>query len=326
MSGLKHWGVATLAAVLVGIPVDVAFAQPLPPVKDGTSEPKPPAPKPKPEPAMTEVVYLPASEAPDLAKGPRRYRPPQGFGGYAWGTPRTEFTRLPKQALSIRAAWTRGVPRPFQFNCTDAFPCTITMILDMMKTRLEGGGFHVLSEYEIDGQGFRFPESDVLLFPVLYQFCAHWDSQERQQPENFDSIDQLCGVRMLFETEAAEQLRKLPSDHVTRYELVLAELVAQYGKPAGFVRRGRVEVEVPGEEEVPSARGDREFSTWRWCPAMDGAFSTLCEASIVLSMDPELGRGVVLFATPPLWEYAYVREHGHAQGDPLFALMHARKK
>jgi hypothetical protein len=111
---------------------------------------------------------------------------------------------------------------------------------------------------------------------------------------------------------------------VTRFDLVLAELVAQYGKPAGFVRRGRVEVEVLGEAEEPSARGDREFSTWRWCPAMDRAFSTRCKASIVLSMDPDLGRGVVLLATPPIWEYAYAREHGHAKGDPLFALMHAR--
>jgi hypothetical protein len=182
----------------------------------------------------------------------------------------------------------------------------------------------VLSEYRIDGQGFRFNESGVLLFPVIYQFCATWDSTKREVPKNYDDLNQFCGVRLLFDTESTAQLRELPADHVTRYDLVLSELVADYGKPAGYLKRGRVTVETDEDPDDRRSADDRKFSTWRWCPAADRGLATRCDASIVLSIEPESGHGVVLFSTPELWEYAYAREHSSEGGDPLFAVMHAR--
>jgi hypothetical protein len=188
---------------------------------------------------------------------------------------------------------------------------------------LEGGGIHVLSEYGIEGQGFKFSETGVVLYPVIYQFCANWAKKKAEVPANIDELNKFCGMRMLFDTESRSQLRELPEDHVTRYELVLAELIAHYGKPAGFMWRGRVTIEPFDENDPRVPRVERKFSTWRWCPAPDQGLQTNCDSSIVLSIDPDLGRGIVLFSTPALWQYAYARETGFSQPDPLFTLLHA---
>jgi hypothetical protein len=50
---------------------------------------------------------------------------------------------------------------------------------------------------------------------------------------------------------------------------------------------------------------------------------TRCASSIVLTLDPDLGRGIVLYSTPELWQYAAAREVGPAQPDPLYTLLHA---
>ena len=285
---------------------------------------KPPAPTAIP---TEEVRYLSPEDAPRLGPAPRRYHPPEGFAGHRWGETRGMFERLPEQPLSVRAAWTRGMERQPEIWCTEGgmgTSCTINYIVNAMATRREGGGFHVLSEYKIPTQGFRFSETGVLLFPVVYQFCANWDSTKREVPKDFDQLNQFCGMRLLFDSESMAQLRKLPKDHVTQYELVLAELIAEFGKPSGFLKHGRVEIEAVNDDTDRELGGDRKFSTWRWCPAADRARATSCAASIVLSLDPESGRAVVLFSTPALWAYAYARENGAFKGDPLFAVMHAR--
>jgi len=280
------------------------------------------------------VTYLPPESAPVLPKAPRRYQPPEGFAGHAWGEARREFDRLPGQAQMIRAAWTRGKERIPEFICTGfamngsfSSSCSVGDILTAIqaaRTGPEGAGFHVLSEYKIDSQGFRFTESGVTLHPVLYQFCANWNSVERVAPANFDELNQFCGVRMLFDSESLAQLRELPEDHVTRYELVLAELISSYGKPAKFLRRGKVSIQALDDESAGRSGHDRKFSTWRWCPAMDRNMKAGCDSSIILSIDPESGRGVVVFATPALWRYAWASQDMTGD-DALFALMHGRK-
>lgn len=341
--------IAILVSMLaLTVPVEVAVAQvrpeqrppPLPKRKPKVEQPAspPPAPQPAlpPQPgtatAIGEVTYLSPEKVPVYAKAPGSYHAPEGFGGHVWGQPRAAFDRLSNEPLMVRAAWTRGVARQPEMYCMSGAigsVCNVDQVLNALVTRLEGGGFHVLSEYRIDGQGFRYKESGVLMFPVIYQFCANWDSTKKEVPKNFDELNRFCGMRMLFDTESTEQLRALPPDHVTHYDLVLAELIAQYGKPAGFLKRGRVTIETQNEnnndpEDNRSAE-DRKFSTWRWCPAADRSLATRCDASIVLSIDPASGRAVVLFSTPALWEYAYARQHSTEGGDPLFAVMHARQ-
>ena len=191
------------------------------------------------------------------------------------------------------------------------------------RVDMEGGGFHVLSEYALEGQGYKFSDTGVLLYPVVYQFCAHWTRMKAEVPENIDELHKFCGMRMLFDTESRAQLRELPDDHVTRFELVLAELIANYGKPAGYMSRGRVTIEPFDGTTGTRMATERKFNTWRWCPAPVQGLETRCDSSIVLSIDPDYGRGIVLFSSPALWQYAFARETGSSQPDPLFTLMHA---
>ena len=262
--------------------------------------------------------------------GPRskrvKYEAPAGFAGYNWGAPRAMFERLPAAPLKVSAAWMRGKQREPFYYCTVSgefgVGCDLRTIVDQMNTRREGGGFHVLSEYKIEGQGFRFHDDGVLMYPAIYQFCAHWDSTRKVVPENFEQLNQFCGMRLLFDTESLAELRDLPEDHVTQYDRMLEDLIGEFGKPAGFLKRGRVTIET-GTDDEAAGRTERKFSTWRWCPARDRDLQTSCRSSVVLSVNPELGRGVVLISAPALWQYAYAREDLE-RGDPLFAVMHAR--
>jgi hypothetical protein len=71
---------------------------------------------------------------------------------------------------------------------------------------------------------------------------------------------------------------------------------------------------------------DRKFKIWRWCPAPDRDLHTNCTASVVLAIDPATGKGTVMYSTPLLWEYAYARQFYGFKGDPLFKVLHARKR
>lgn len=260
-----------------------------------------------------------------------KYVPPEGFGGHKWGELRSGFDRLPENPIGVGAAFTRPVEKSQDYICkpvastdTAAGGCDFyTMIMTMSKT-YEGGGFYVLSEFSIEGQGFRYGKDAeaVLLHPIIYQFCANWDDTKKVVPEDFERINEFCGVRLLFRTETREQLGKLPGDHVTNYDRVLETLLKQYGKPRGFMQRGRVIIETMEGESSDAA--DREFSIWRWCPARDRSLHTSCAASVTLSMDPVTGVGTVLYSTPLLWQYAYARQNGGFKGDKLFRMLHAR--
>ncbi|HET8746184.1 MAG TPA: hypothetical protein VFM98_11310 [Ramlibacter sp.] len=271
--------------------------------------------------------YLAPANVPAFPPAPRRYTPPDGFAGHSWGDLRSAFTRLPEEPATVRAAWTHGRRVGDELICTGrgVQRCTVQDFINSQRTRwYEGDGFHVLSEYMIESQGFRLSESGVLLHPVVYEFCANWHGMRRLIPEKFEELNEFCGMRLLFETESQAELRKLPEDHVTQYDLVLSELISRYGKPANFSWRGKVTVESVEGPAVFTPSADRKFSTWRWCPAPRDGLMTRCEASIVLSIDPDLGRGIVLFATPALWQYAFARESSDDSApDALYTLMHA---
>ena len=142
-------------------------------------------------------------------------------------------------------------------------------------------------------------------------------------PPKFDDINKFCGVRLMFQSDTREQLRKQPADYVTNYDRMLEKLLAKFGRPDNFVRRGQVVIEtLEGNSNDPA---ERKFSIWRWCPARDRGLHTICKASVVLSLDPTTGVGTVLYSTPLLWEFAYARENNGYKGDRLFKMLHARK-
>lgn len=265
------------------------------------------------------------------------YVPPTGFGEHKWGDLRATFTRLPEEPIGVGAAWINPVEKQSDFSCVPISTpgpqitgavggCDFQATLLRIRKTFEGGGFYVLSEYVIDGQGFRLgdEETGVVLHPVVYQFCANWDETRKEVPPRFDEMNKFCGMRLLFQSESRDELRDLPGDHVTVYDRMLEKLIDKYGRPDNFVRRGRVVIETMDGET--SDGGERKFSIWRWCPARDRAFHTSCAASVTLSIDPATGTATVLYSTPLLWEYAYARENNGFKGDRLFKMLHARPR
>jgi hypothetical protein len=266
-----------------------------------------------------------------------KYVAPDGFNGHLWGELLTgaSFARVPLMAIGVGAAWMRPLQKQLDFTCVptggmDAGMggavggCDLQSTLNSIRRTFEGGGFYVLTEYTIEDQGARFgsEKDSVVMYPVIYQFCANWDSTKRKLPPKFDELNKFCGVRLMFETETQEELRGLPADHVTNYDRVLDRLIARFGKPDRFVLRGRVVIETEGES---TGQKERKFRVWRWCPARDRGLHTSCAASVVLSLEPTTGAATVLFSTPLLWEFAYARENNGYKGDKLYKLLHARK-
>ena len=281
------------------------------------------------------IVALPTAA---IEESPKKikYVAPDGFGGHKWGDLRSSFERLPAEPVGVGAAWMRPVEKHTEVTCVPiASPgptmsgapggCDFQATLLRYRKTFEGGGTYVLSEYSIEGQGFRFGDEaeGVVLHPVVYQFCANWgQTKKHEAPPNFDSINKFCGMKFVFQSETREQLRKLPDEHVTTYDRILDKLIAKYGRPDGFRQRGKVVIEtVEGDSSDPA---DRKFGIWRWCPAKGNGLHTSCTASVVLSLDPVTGEGTVMYSTPPLWEFAYARENYGFKGDKLFRLLHAR--
>jgi len=266
-----------------------------------------------------------------------KYEPPEGFAGHKWGDQRSSFERLPEAPMGVAAAWMRTQQKQTDFHCVPNVSigqqqsgaqdfCNFQETLLRLRTEFTGGGVYVLSEYAIDGQGFKFGEGDagVVLHPVVYQFCANWTGNRKKgAPPNFDELNKFCGMRFMFQSESREELRKLPSDHVTTYDRVLEKLLAKYGRPEGFKKRGKVVIEtLEGESSDPA---DRKFSIWRWCPSGGKSIRTMCKSSVVLAMDPVTGVGTVLYSTPELWEFAWAREHYGFEGDKLYRILNGRE-
>lgn len=272
------------------------------------------------------------------AEGPSRvkYVPPEGFADHKWGETRVSFTRLPPQPIGVAAAYILSQEKADIVSCgagaylgprmNGAYEsCNWQKTMDRIGNSYQGGGFYILSEYAIPDQGFRWGDGPdgVVIHPVVYQYCANWPASLKKKvaPQNFDELNKLCGIRLMFQSESAEERAKLPSDRATTYDRMLKKLLAKYGPPAHFSKRGQVIIET--SEGAFSQDAERRFSIWRWCPPVFNGFHTTCKASVTLSTDPETGVSQVLYATPLLWEYAWARENNGFKGDRLFKLLHA---
>jgi hypothetical protein len=167
---------------------------------------------------------------------------------------RAAFHRLPDEPISVGAAWMRMQERQLGYSCqlNTRIPKYIESWIDQCKwdatllhgkSEFKGGGSYVLSEYSIDGQGFRFGDESngVLLNPVIYQFCANWQSRRNKRtPSNFDDLNRFCGMKFMFHTAIGEEFCNLPADENTAYDRVLDLLIEKFGRPKGFARRGKV--------------------------------------------------------------------------------------
>jgi len=283
------------------------------------------------------VVSVGAAEAP-------KYQAPAGFGGKHWGDPLTGFEKfIDAEPFSMSGSWTRGKTTESDFQCITNAPvlpsaveaqaagggllsmpmeaCDLTS--SNMRNKVEGRGFHVLVEHRNESQGFRYGGKDgVLLYPVIFQFCAKWDSLKVEEPPNFKELVKFCGMRLMFKGESDEELATLPSGSQTRFDRVLDLLIEQFGRPERFEKRGRVEIEAA---EGTAVVGERRYRTARWCPPRDRDIATKCDASVVLAYDGVKRWGYVFYSTPAVWEYAFARENSGFKGEYIYRMLHAEQ-
>jgi hypothetical protein len=194
--------------------------------------------------ALLLAASVPARPA-EAADKHVKYVAPEGFGGHKWGELRTSFERLPADPIGVGAAWMQPKEKQTDVTCVPISApgptmsgapegCDFQATLLRYRKTFEGGGTYVLSEYSIDGQGFRFGDetTGVVLHPVVYQFCANWgQTRKTELPPNFDSINKFCGMKFVFQSESREQLRKLSDEHETTYDRLLEKLIDKYGRP-----------------------------------------------------------------------------------------------
>jgi hypothetical protein len=288
------------------------------------------------------LASVKAAGAPAAAEAPN-YVAPTGFGTKHWGDPLNGFEQfVDAEPFSMSGSWTRGKTTERDFNCimttpvlpsaTEAQAAGSSMLAlpteacdlgsSSMRNKVEGRGFHVLVEHRNESQGFRFGGKDgVLLYPVIFQFCAKWDSLKVEEPPNFKELVKFCGMRLMFRGETDEELAALPAGEQTRFDQVLDFLIAQYGRPERFQKRGRVEIEAEGGAAVV---GERRYRTSRWCPPRDRDIATKCDASVVLAYDGVKRWGYVLYSSPAVWEYAFARESSGFKGEYLYRMLHAQ--
>lgn len=273
--------------------------------------------------AQTPASEMEKFEQLEAARGgkvPKRYVAPTGFADHRWGDAFAGFARLSPNPLSLQLAYSPGLVTQVDTIC--AGECTLERALVTLRQKVEGRGFHVFSEFVVPNQGFRYRLTGVLMYPVTYQFCGGWHgSDNKPRPEVLDSF-KLCGVRLVFRSQTTAEIATLGDNELTNYELILFELIRQYGRPYGHVRQPEVIIATPdGLQREPHKRRMR---TWRWCPPIDG-WQTPCKASIVLGFSPESGNGVILFSTPEAWQFAYIRDTYIEGHDPMFRFMHGRE-
>ena len=126
-----------------------------------------------------------------------KYSPPEGFAGHRWGAMRFIFERLPEEPLAVSAGWIHPQEKSVSFTCrpmpyrgpimNGPVPaCEYDATRNTLHRSHHGGGFYVLSEYAIDGQGFELGEGEdaVVLYPVVYQFhgCSSGDERQHNNP------------------------------------------------------------------------------------------------------------------------------------------------
>ena len=248
------------------------------------------------------------------------YRPPAGFGAYVWKTPLSRFQRLAPEPVYVRIAHSDGQTTEFDMDCFNAGGAL------SQCTEVEGIGYHALAEYYVDSQGFRISDkvrdTKTVLFPITYQFCANWGGfSNKLQGDALEKL-QLCGVRLHFRSETAVEEQAITDyEYVTSAKRVLNWLLANYGEPEGFVRKGNVIIGIPEFMPQNAARKSRH-DNWHWCGPKADEVAPSCAASIVYTFDSETGRGQVIMLTPEVWLYAHARRYGGTEDDPLYRVLH----
>jgi hypothetical protein len=235
------------------------------------------------------------------------YEPPAGFNDHNWGSPLVAFRGLTLWHANT-AAGTRGRVTDFQLECVQdpANGETCSPRLSRVTQVVQGDGTYALGEYYFEKDRNPWVAQHVDLRTISYLFCA--SARGQYLPAAMRRSLELCGARVLFRSDPAEVIAGKGEDYESNYDRLLHVLVGRYGAPPGYEPRVELIVESLNDNEPPRRKQQKSVHL-RWC-GLDFTTKAVhpgCTATVTLAFDAERGEGSVLFATAPLYEYAFAR-------------------
>jgi hypothetical protein len=265
------------------------------------------------------VMSMRVSAAP-----PADYRPPAGFNGHDWGTSLAALRGLTlwraDEALGFRGKTT-------EFHCVSdaATGETCSVFNSKVEQHIEGEGSHALAEYYFRYDNNPWHQQGVDLKAITYLFCA--SARGDYLPTPVKKSLRLCGARVLFDSDTPEELATRGEDYVSNYDRVLGKLIADYGQPPGYERRGSVTVTSADVSFTSADRARPLQGRYRWCGLDDAdkQLSPPCVATVTLSIEAATGEGTILFATAPVHVFAYARHVTGDENNDLYALLEGQR-
>jgi hypothetical protein len=274
------------------------------------------------------LLYILAGPAPAAED----YTPPSGFDGHMFEAPLAAFAGIRMGSVST-ATGARGKVTQLYFECTEASrqrgASSLKGACDPggLQT-IEGEGSYAVGEYYFNTEPNPWVGTHVRLFAMTYLFCARWGTTT--VPGNIRERMHYCGNRIFYRSETAAQLAKLSASFESNHDRVLKRLIAEHGMPDGYRRQGTITVQLEGGsgDEAPEDAfvSLRDIQRFRWCGLQESnmMLSPTCPATVTQIFDPHTGWGMVVYATRPMYEFAYARHSLSDENNFLYVLLNGR--
>ena len=208
-----------------------------------------------------------------------KYVAPEGFGGHKWGDLRSSFDGCPRSPSASAPRDDRAQENRRDFTCVPSAArrpiwrqpevaisrprcCRLRKTFRRRRLLRAVGILHRSRDSASATNRRRGAAPGGL--PVLREL-ARPGRRKRHRTSMRSTSSAACAC-----SSRARRARNCASCRRTRHHVRphARSLLAKYGRPANFVRRGQVVIET--EEGDSSDPAERKFSIWRWCPAADG--------------------------------------------------------
>lgn len=258
------------------------------------------------------------------------YRPPAGFNGHTWGEPLSAFHGL-ELWHAHEVLMSPGKVIDPKINCTLVFRAVSSLRpADQFfechsDAQVEGDGSFAIGEYYFSQDRNPWVAQRVELVTISYLFCAGW--QGDYLPKDVKKRLTLCGARVTFRSDTQAQLARREADYRSNFDRILRALIAEHGEPPGYEHSGRITIEA-GDERVTTPEQPRpEYFRYRWCGVGEFAreLRPACASTVTLVFEAARGQGTILYATPPMYDYAYGRHVEGQENDELYVLLNGRR-
>ncbi len=246
------------------------------------------------------------------------YHSPIAFNGHTWGDSLASFPGLTLWHANT-AEGADGKVVDFLLKCKKA-DCSFANA-DLYQ-RAEGGGSFALAEYYKNVDNNPWPRQDISLLTVSYLFCANVAGEYLPHP--ISQHLRLCGGRILFRSDTLAELAHRSADYRSNYDRIVGRLIAEYGEPPGYERRGVVIIENVEPAQQPQRP---QYVMYRWCGVEEASrlLHPTCPVSITLEFEATRGYGTILYATAAVYDFAHARNEMGDRNNDLYTLLFSRQ-